>query len=98
MSESQYKYSIHMQSSFKKALKKIAHDQKKKSLLAETVKLLGNGETLPESYHDHTLTGNFVNHRECHILPDFLLIYRYFNEILVLELCHIGTHSELFRK
>ena len=49
MSESQYKYSIHMQSSFKKALKKIAHDQKKKSLLAETVKLPGNGETLPES-------------------------------------------------
>ena len=94
MSESQYKYSIHMQSSFKKALKKIAHDQKKKSLLAETVKLLGNGETLHERY----LTGNFVNHRECHILPDFLLIYRYFNEILVLELCHIGTHSELFRK
>ena len=87
-----------MQSSFKKALKKTAHDQKKKSLLAETVKLLGNGETLPESYHDHALTGNFVNHRECHILPDFLLIYRYFNEILVLELCHIGTHSELFRK
>lgn len=72
--------------------------KKKKTLLAETVKLLGNGETLPKSYHDHALTGNFVNHRECHILPDFLLIYRYFNEILVLELCHIGTHSELFRK
>ena len=98
MSESQYKYSIHMQSSFKKALKKIAHDQKKKSLLAETVKLLGNGETLPESYHDHALTGNFVNHRECHILPDWLLVYRIDDNVLVLTLARTGTHSDLFGK
>ena len=45
-----------------------------------------------------TLTGNWVGHRECHVLPDWLLIYRIEDEVLVLTLSRTGTHSDLFGK
>ncbi len=59
---------------------------------------LAMGETLPAQNHDHDLSGNWTGHRECHILPDWLLIYRIEDDVLVLTLTRTGTHSDLFGK
>ena len=56
------------------------------------------GKALPEKHKDHALTGNWFGHRECHVLPDWLLIYRIEDEVLVLTLARTGTHSDLFGK
>lgn len=60
------------------------------------IDLLVRGSLLPEEYSDHTLTGNWVNHRKCHIEPDWLLIYYRQDDVLVLTLVATGTHSDLF--
>ena len=60
--------------------------------------MLVDGVTLPEIYLDHALTGNYKGFRECHINPDWLLIYKIHNDILVLTLSRTGTHSDLFKK
>lgn len=66
------------------------------SLLDEVIALLATEETLPEKYRDHALSGNWLGHRECHILPNWLLIYRIEKNILVLTLSRTGSHSDLF--
>ena len=66
------------------------------SLLDEVIALLSTEETLPEKYRDHALSGNWLGHRECHILPNWLLIYRIEKNILVLTLSRTGSHSDLF--
>ena len=48
-----------------------------------------------ERFCDHELTGNYAGHRECHVLPDLLLIYRIYKNILILELVNTGIHSDL---
>ena len=53
-----------------------------------------NEESLPEKYKDHSLSGNYVNFRECHLKPDWLLIYKVDEETLYLT--RLGSHSELF--
>ena len=67
-------------------------------LLENIIALLAMGEPLPAKNKDHALTGNWVGHRECHILPDWLLIYRIEDDVLVLTLARTGTHSDLFSK
>lgn len=67
-------------------------------LLDDLIRKLANGEQLAENYKDHALTGNWCGHRECHIQPDWLLIYRIENDLLVLTLTRTGTHSDLFGK
>ena len=66
------------------------------SKLKEVLLLLANGETLPIQYRDHNLTGNYIGCRECHISPDWLLIYEVDNNELILYLLRTGTHSDLF--
>ncbi len=66
-------------------------------LLDTVVDILAKGEALPEQYHDHALHGNFEGCRECHILPDWLLIYEKSEDTLYLYLTRTGTHSDLFR-
>lgn len=68
------------------------------ALLEEVVERLAMGEPLPEKNRDHALTGDWVGHRECHIQPDWLLIYRMEGDVLVLTLAHTGSHSDLFGK
>ena len=65
----------------------------------EIVNLLQNGSTLPEKYQDHPLrpSKEYINCRELHIQPDWLLIYKYSNEMLILYLVRTGSHSDLFR-
>ena len=60
------------------------------------LKLLAAGEPLPEKNRDHPLTGDFRGFRECHIAPDWLLIYEVEEETLILYLTRTGTHSDLF--
>jgi mRNA interferase YafQ len=64
--------------------------------LQAIVEKLRNGEELPPTNRDHALTGNWANHRECHIAPDWLLIYQIHDDILILELTRTGSHSDLF--
>ncbi|WP_279044421.1 type II toxin-antitoxin system YafQ family toxin, partial [Gemmiger formicilis] len=56
------------------------------------------GEPLPDKNRDHDLSGDWAGHRECHILPDWLLVYRIEDDVLVLTLARTGTHSDLFGK
>lgn len=65
-------------------------------LLQSIIDVLAIPETLPEKNKDHSLTGNYANKRECHILPDWLLVYRIEENELVLY--RTGTHSDLFNK
>ncbi len=62
----------------------------------ETVELLQKGQQLPERYSDHELSGNYIGNRECHVLPDLLLIYKIYENILIFELIDTGSHSDLF--
>ena len=62
------------------------------------IETLAMGNTLPPENRDHALTGNWRGHRECHIQPDWLLIYRIEGDVLVLTLSRTGTHSDLFGK
>ena len=66
------------------------------SLLTDVIKLLAEGKPLPDKNRDHQLTGNYSGCRECHISPDWLLIYEIDGETLILYLTRTGTHSDLF--
>ncbi|MBR5353631.1 MAG: type II toxin-antitoxin system YafQ family toxin [Bacteroidales bacterium] len=58
--------------------------------------MLQNGKILPAQYRDHLLTGNYKGYRECHINPDWLLIYKKKEAIQIISLFRTGTHSDLF--
>ena len=90
------KYTVKFTSQFKKDYKLAKKRGKKMELLKNTIELLANGEFLPESYCDHSLSGNWSGHRECHIQPDWLLVYYIEDDILVLTLSRTGSHSDLF--
>jgi len=60
------------------------------------IKMIAAGETLAESYKDHPLKGKYTGCRECHITPDWLLIYEIADDELILYLTRTGTHSDLF--
>jgi mRNA interferase YafQ len=66
------------------------------SLLQAVIDLLIAGKSLPPNNKDHALTGNWVRHRECHITPDWLLIYRKDETNLILTATRTGTHSDLY--
>ena len=66
------------------------------SLLATVTKTLANGEPLPAKQKDHVLLGDYAGCRECHITPDWLLIYEIYEDQLLLYLTRTGTHSDLF--
>ena len=81
---------------FKKDFKKIAKLPIPDVVeVGRVIKLLQLGETLPDKYVDHLLSGNWQGYRDCHVKPDLVLIYKVGNSAL--KLARIGTHSELFR-
>lgn len=83
---------------FKKDYKLAMKRGLKINLLDDIISTLAMGGQLPEKNKDHALTGNWAGHRECHILPNWLLIYRIEDDVLVLTLVRTGTHSDLFGK
>jgi mRNA interferase YafQ len=70
------------------------HRQILESKLASIIQNLANDQPLDEKYRDHALTGDWKDHRDCHIKPDLVLIYRKLNDS-VLQLVRLGSHSEL---
>ena len=64
--------------------------------LDDCIRALAKGESLPQSYRDHNLTGNWAGYRECHVAPDWLLVYRLEGGDLILVLARTGSHSDLF--
>ncbi|MCW9000868.1 MAG: type II toxin-antitoxin system YafQ family toxin [Kangiellaceae bacterium] len=81
---------------FKKDYKRIKKQNKDLIKLQDVIEKLADGERLEQKYKDHQLSGIWKNHRDCHIEPDWILIYRTTGEELILE--RTGSHSELFKK
>lgn len=79
---------------FKKDFKKVISRRKDQKKLLSVVELLFDEKALPEKYKDHSLGGNWSGRRECHIEPDWLLIYYINKDSLILE--RTGSHSDLF--
>ena len=90
--------SIRRTSQFKKDYKRMIRRGVDASLLRAVVETLAEGKPLPPQNRDHALTGEFAGHRECHIRPDWLLVYLVRNDVLVLTLVRTGTHADLFGK
>ena len=90
------KYTIEMSTKFKKDYKLAKKRGYDTTLLRAVIDLLADGETRLEKYCDHALSGDYSGFRECHILPDWLLVYRIEKELLILALTRTGTHSDLF--
>lgn len=94
------KYSIDYTTNFKKQYKKIKKQGKDLNKIHSIIEKLANREILEEKYRDHQLIDdkNFKNCRECHIESDWLLIYKYEDENLILLLFATGSHSEILDK
>jgi mRNA interferase YafQ len=90
------KYTVKPTTKFQKDLKRAEKRGYNLSLLSEVIKIIANGEELPAKYEDHNLSGNYARCRECHITPDWLLIYELAESDLILYLIRTGTHSDLF--
>lgn len=87
---------IHYTTQFKKDYKRIKRQNKDPEKLEVVIRKLLTGQGLDQSYRDHSLAGNWKNHRECHIESNWLLIYRLTDDALYLE--RTGSHAELFGK
>ena len=87
---------IYYTTQFKKDYKRIKKQNKKLSKLKFIIDKLVEGDQLEPKHRDHQLTGELKGYRDCHIEPDWLLIYKRISDILILE--RTGSHSELFRK
>lgn len=92
------KYIVKPTSQFKKDYKLAMKRGLDISLLEDIIAKLALGESLPEKNRDHALSGNWNGYRECHILADWLLIYKLEDNVLILTLARTGTHSNLFNK
>ena len=90
------KYKIKFTSRFKKDLRQAKKQGKDIEKLFDIVEKIAKDEKLDEKYRDHPLAGNFKGSRECHIEPDFLLIYEKIEDLLVLSLVRTGSHADLF--
>ena len=89
-------YTIKFTSAYKKGYKRMKKRGMDLSLLDEVVETLRQGKKLDEKYKDHMLSGEFTGYHECHIKPDWLLIYLIEDDILTLTLTRTGTHVDLF--
>ena len=91
------KYEVKFTNQFNKDLKLAKKQNKDLDKLFEVVNILTDGGTLDARYRDHDLSGNYKGTRECHIAPDWLLVYEICGEVPVLMLYRLGTYSELFK-
>ena len=89
-------YTIFTTNKFDKELKKAAKRGKDLSKIEEIMTMLADGQALPEKNKDHILIGNYADRRECHIEPDWLLIYKLDEEAAEITFERTGTHSDLF--
>lgn len=95
------KYKIKWSSKFKKDYKLAIKRGYNINLLDDVIRLIAKGDQqqrLIDEYDDHELSGDWKNHRELHVLSDWILIYYLEEDVLVLTLSRTGTHSDLFKK
>ncbi|MDR0220576.1 MAG: type II toxin-antitoxin system YafQ family toxin [Lachnospiraceae bacterium] len=90
-------YTIKPTAKFQRDLKRAEKRGYRIDLLTAVIKKLAAGETLDDSYNDHPLKGRYKGCRECHITPDWLLIYEFADNSLFLYLTRTGTHADLFK-
>ena len=90
------KYKIERTNRFDRDLRLAKKQGKDLDKLMRVINRLANGEQLEEKYHDHNLKGNYVGYRECHVSPDWLLVYKIHNATLILLLYRLGSHADLF--
>lgn len=91
-------YRIEFTNKMKKDAKLMKKRGKDMSKLTAVLDLLAAGKLLPPNFKDHQLTGDMKDFRECHIEPDWLLIYQFHDDVLTLTATGTGTHADLFRK
>ncbi len=89
-------YAIEFTRKYLKDLKLARKRQLPEEELNKVIKMLSEGKTLPAKYNDHSLSGCYIGLRECHIKPDWLLIYEQDDNIKIITLIRNGTHSDLF--
>ncbi|BEU88082.1 type II toxin-antitoxin system YafQ family toxin [Selenomonas sp. TAMA-11512] len=89
-------YRIKFTTAYKKSYKRAKKRGLNLNLLDDVVEALGQGHKLDAKYRDHALHGNCEGFRECHIHPDWLLVYLVENDILTLPLIETGTHADIF--
>ncbi len=95
------KYKVKWTSGFKKDFKQAKKRGCDINLLIKVVHLIAQGnqqQRLIDDYNDHSLSGNWKQHRELHLEPDWLLVYHINEDVLVLSLVRNGTHSDIFNK
>lgn len=90
------KYEVKFTGQFKRDLKLAKKQGKDINKLFEIIGIIAEGKKLDEKYRDHNLSGDYAGCRECHVEPDWLLVYEVMDNILVLMIYRVGTYSELF--
>ena len=91
-------YKIVCTNRMKKAAKLMKKRGKNLDKLVNVLSLLASGNPLPVQYRDHQLSGNLHDFRECHIEPDWLLLYQIYEDTLILSATATGSHADLFGK
>lgn len=91
------KYEVRFTKKFKDDLKLLKKQNKDIKKLYLVIDKLANGIKLDVSYREHNLNGEYKGFKECHIEPDWVLIYKYYNDVLVLSLSRTGSHSYVFK-
>lgn len=90
-------YEIVYTKSFRKSLKKLARSGSiEPPSIQKVIDILISDGNLPIQFRDHALRGNYAGCRECHIMPDLLLIYEIDDKLKLITLVEVGSHSELF--
>ena len=90
------KYALCYSTLFKRQRKLLIKRGYDITLLDGIIAMLANGEKLPEKHRDHALTGSRKGQRDCHVRPDWVLIYERNDGLLILLFCETGTHADLF--
>lgn len=89
-------YRIRPTTKFQKDVKRLKKRGYELSSLTKVIQILADGKNMPPQNRDHALSGNYAGFRECHIAPDWLLIYEISEDTLFLYLTRTGSHSDLF--
>ena len=89
-------YKIQFTAKMKRDVKRMEKRGKNISKLTSVLSVLASGNSLPINHRDHQLSGYMSDFRECHIEPDWLLVYRIEKDVLILTAIETGTHADLF--
>ncbi len=92
----QLKYTVRTSNKYKRELRKVLSRGYQLQKLDRVIEIIASGENLPAKYADHPLHGNMEGYRECHVEFDWVLVYRIYQDELILLLTGTGTHSDIF--